>query len=90
MGAWSAFFLNAFLLWILNKRYTLSFFRISGIEVHFALGLLVICFAVLGPKASAFALRLVVPASILGLGILFFSIQKKLWQEDMIRKKKKK
>jgi phosphatidylglycerophosphate synthase len=90
MGAWSAFFLNAFMLWILNKRYTISFFKVSGIEVHFVLGLLVACFAVLGPKALTFALRLVVPVSILGLVILFFSIQKRLWREDMIRKKKKK
>jgi phosphatidylglycerophosphate synthase len=90
MGAWSAFFLNAYMLWILNKRYTISFFKVSGIEAHFVLGLLVICFAVLGPKALTLALRIAVPAAILGLAIVFFSIQRQLWRQDKIRKKKKK
>jgi len=89
MGVWSAFFLNAFLLWILNRRYTLSFFRISGIELHLLLALLIMCFAIWGTKLVTLALRVAVPVSILALVILFFSIQRQLWRQDMMRKKKK-
>jgi len=89
MGVWSAFFLNAYMLWILNKQYTLSFFRISGIELHLVLALLVMSFAIWGPRVLTFALRVAVPVGILGLVILFFSTQRQLWREDMARKKKK-
>jgi hypothetical protein len=73
----------------LKKRYILSFFRIGTIEVQFALALLVMSFAIFGPKVLAISLRIVVPASIIGLAIVFFSTQSQLRKEDMRKYKRK-
>jgi phosphatidylglycerophosphate synthase len=89
MGVWATFFVNAYFIWILKKRYILSFFRIGTIEVQFALALLVMSFAIFGPKVLAISLRIVVPASIIGLAIVFFSTQSQLRKEDMRKYKRK-
>ena len=70
MGVWSTFFINAYFIWIIRKQYTLSFFRISSIEVQFVLAGMVVIFALFGADALALALHVLVPISILGLVIV--------------------
>jgi len=87
MAVWSTFFINAYFIWIIRKQYTLSFFRISSIEVQFVLAGMVVLFAIFGSKALGLALHFLVPVSILGLLIVFVRAQQKLWRQDLEAKK---
>lgn len=83
MAVWSTFFVNAYFIWIIRKQYTLSFFRISSIEVQFILAALIVIFAIFGSPALGLCLKILVPFSILGLTIVFLRAQYVLWHEDM-------
>src|SRR3989440_13028276 len=86
LAVYGAFMVNAFLTFAATKEFNISYLRLGPTEFRIALVVINTLLIVFGTEAMKRALPYVAGFSFLGLSVIVYRTQKRIWRNDMEHK----